>query len=162
MEELYESGLTKAIGVSNWTISGLKDLLQHAKIKPSVNQVEIHPYLPNSALLEYCKGEGIILAAYSPLGKLADGQRLSTVPELVKVVAQTGFSLAQILIAWGIQRGYVVLPKSFTPSRIEQNFKLVHLKPDAMQAIDDFASHQNTRLVNIKDAYGFDVWANED
>jgi diketogulonate reductase-like aldo/keto reductase len=159
MEHLYDRGLTKSIGVSNWTISGLKELLKHTRVKPSVNQVEIHPFLPNTALLDYCNSQNIILEAYSPLGKLAVGERLSAVPELSDIVERTGFSLAQTLIAWGIRRGYVVLPKSFTPERIESNFRLVHLSQEDFEAINTFASKQKTRLVNIANDYGIDVWA---
>ena len=160
MEQLYDQGLAKSIGVSNWTISGLKELLKHAKVKPSVNQVEIHPFLPNTALLEYCSSQDIVLAAYSPLGKLKAGERLSAVPELSAVVERTGFTLAQILIAWGIQRGHVVLPKSFTPERIRSNFQIVQLSKEDFAAVDNFAGQQNSRLVNIAEEYGIDVWAN--
>jgi diketogulonate reductase-like aldo/keto reductase len=160
MEQLYEQGFTKSIGVSNWTISGLEDMLKYAKVKPSVNQVEIHPFLPNTALLEYCGSHNIVLEAYSPLGKLTAGERLSVVPELSRVVERTGFTLAQILIAWGIQRGHVVLPKSFTPERIRSNLQLIQLNKDDFTAVNNFASEQNSRLVNIANDYGIDVWAN--
>ena len=159
MEGLYEQGLAKSIGVSNWTISGLKELLKHAKVKPSANQVEVHPFLPNTALLNYCKSQDIILEAYTPLGKLSAGERLSAVPELLEIVDRTGFTMAQVLIAWGVQRGYVVLPKSFTPERIESNFQLVQLDQQDFEAVNAYASQQNTRIVNIAEEYGVDVWA---
>jgi diketogulonate reductase-like aldo/keto reductase len=101
MEEIYEAGLAKAIGVSNWTIPGLQSMLQYAKIKPAMNQVEIHPLLPNSELLEFCSAHDILLSAYSPLGKLSEGKRLSVIPELTQIVKQHGHTLAQVLIAWG-------------------------------------------------------------
>jgi diketogulonate reductase-like aldo/keto reductase len=162
MEELYDRGLARSIGVSNWTISGLKELLKHAKTKPSVNQVEIHPFLPNIKLLEYCTSQDILLEAYSPLGKLAAGERLSAVPELAAVVQRTGFTLAQILIAWGIQRGHVVLPKSFTTKHIQSNFQAIQLSREDVAAINSFASTQNSRLVNISGDYGIDLWADEE
>lgn len=117
LEKLYEEGLCRAIGVSNYTQRHLDELLQSARIKPMVNQVEFHPWLYQNELLNFCKTNGIVLEAYSPLTK---GQKIND-PELSKIAAVYQRSPAQILIRWALQHGIVVLPKSAQPARITEN-----------------------------------------
>ena len=116
MEEIYESGKARAIGVSNWRISGLEALTKTAKIKPHVNQIEIHPFLPNTKVVEYCQTHNIVVEAYSPLGSQnqvpSTGERVPENATLNGIAQRKGCTLAQVLIAWGLRRGYVVLPKS--------------------------------------------------
>ena len=165
VEELYESGKVKAIGVSNWTIEGLKQLLAFAKVKPALNQIEIHPFLPNTDLVNYCFSEGIMPAAYSPLGSQNQvpntGEKVSTNPTLNSIAEKRGNTLAQVLIAWGLKRGYVVLPKSSTPSRIDSNFKSIELSDEDFEAVNKVAEGRHTRFVNMKDTFGYDVWPEE-
>lgn len=162
MESLYESGKAKAIGVSNWTVAGLKDMLSWAKVKPAVNQIEIHPFLPNDELVKYCFDNGIMPAAYSPLGSQnqvpTTGEKVNTNPTLNRIAEKGGNTLAQVLIAWGLRRGYVVLPKSSTPSRIESNFKSIELTDEDFEAVNEVAKGRHTRFVNMKDTFGYDVW----
>jgi len=162
MESLYESGKAKAIGVSNWTVPGLKDMLSWAKVKPAVNQIEIHPFLPNDELVKFCFDNGILPAAYSPLGSQnqvpSTGEKVNTNPTLNKIAEKGGNTLAQVLIAWGLRRGYVVLPKSSTPSRIESNFKSIELTDEDFEAVNEVAKGRHTRFVNMKDTFGYDVW----
>ncbi|KAK5125849.1 Glycerol 2-dehydrogenase (NADP(+)) [Meristemomyces frigidus] len=165
MEELYESGKAKAIGVSNWTIPGLKDMLSWAKVKPTVNQVEIHPFLPNDDLVKFCFDNDIMPEAYSPLGSQnqvpTTGEKVNTNPTLNKIAKKGGNTLAQVLIAWGLRRGYVVLPKSSTPSRIESNFKTIELSDEDFAAVNEVVKGRHTRFVNMKGDFGYDNWPEE-
>ncbi|KAF2236817.1 Aldo/keto reductase [Viridothelium virens] len=163
MEELYAVGKARSIGVSNWTISGLEKLLRFAKVKPAVNQIEIHPFLPNDELVNYCFDHDIMPEAYSPLGSQnqvpSTGEKVTTNKTLNQVAEKRGSSLAQVLIAWGVKRGYVVLPKSSTPSRIESNFHFTELSHDEFNAVNDVAKGRHTRFVDMKDTFGYDVWS---
>lgn len=162
MEKLYESGKAKSIGVSNWTIAGLEKMAKYAKIQPMINQVEIHPFLPNTELIEYCKSHNIIPVAYSPLGSQdqvpGTGEKVSTNKDLNAIAEKNGWTLAQVLIAWGLKRGYSVLPKSSNESRIKSNVQLVTLSDEDFAAVNKVADGRATRFVNMKDTFGYDVW----
>ncbi|KAF2788637.1 Aldo/keto reductase [Melanomma pulvis-pyrius CBS 109.77] len=166
MERIYASGKARAIGVSNWTIPGLKQLLEIAKVKPQVNQIECHPFLPNTALVDFCLQRQILPAAYSPLGSQnqvpTTGEKVRTNPTLIEVADRSGHDLAQVLLAWGLRRGYVVLPKSSTPKRIESNWEVPELSQENFDAVQSVASGRHTRFVNMKDTFGYDVWADEE
>lgn len=165
MEEIYKAGKAKAIGVSNWTVEGLKKLLAFAEIKPQVNQIEIHPFLPNVELVKFCQDNNILPAAYSPLGSQnqvpSTGEKVRTNEKLNEVAQRSGHDLAQVLLAWGLQRGYVVLPKSSTPKRIESNWLIPVLSKEDFDAVEEVASGRHTRFVNMKDTFGYDVWPAE-
>ncbi|KAL2167416.1 hypothetical protein VTG60DRAFT_1322 [Thermothelomyces hinnuleus] len=165
MEELAESGRARAIGVSNWTIAGLRQLLSFARIKPAVNQIEIHPFLPNTELVQFCFDNQILPAAYSPLGSQnqvpTTGETVRENRTLNEVAKRSGHNLAQVLLAWGLRRGYVVLPKSSTPSRIESNFHIPELSDDDFKAVEEVARGRHCRFVNMKDTFGYDVWPEE-
>jgi diketogulonate reductase-like aldo/keto reductase len=165
MESLYEQGLAKSIGVSNWTQKGLESLLQFAKVKPTVNQIEIHPFLPQYDLIKYCQSKDIVPVAYSPLGSQdqvpGTGEKVSTNKELLAVAEKNGVSLAQVLIAWGLKRGYAVLPKSSNPNRIQSNAGLITLSDEDFAAVNKVAEGRNTRFVNMKDTFGYNVWPEE-
>ncbi|KAH7077727.1 NADP-dependent oxidoreductase domain-containing protein [Paraphoma chrysanthemicola] len=165
MEEICRSGKARAIGVSNWTIAGLKKLLSFAELKPTVNQIEIHPFLPNTDLVKFCQEHDILPAAYSPLGSQnqvpSTGEQVRTNPKLNEVAKRSGHDLAQVLLAWGLQRGYAVLPKSSTPKRIESNWQIPELSKDDFDAVDEVARGRHTRFVNMKDTFGYDVWPEE-
>lgn len=165
MEEIYRSGKARAIGVSNWTIAGLKQLLNFAEVKPSVNQIEVHPFLPNTELVEFCFKNGIMPAAYSPLGSQnqvpSTGEKVRTNKTLNEVAEQSGHDLAQVLLAWGLRRGYVVLPKSSTPKRINSNWEVPELSQKDFDAIEEVAKGRHTRFVNMRDTFGYEVWPEE-
>ncbi|KAF4475718.1 reductase [Fusarium agapanthi] len=165
MEEIYASGKARAIGVSNWTVEGLKKLLSFAKVKPAVNQIEIHPFLPNEELVKFCQENDILPSAYSPLGSQnqvpTTGEKVRTNETLNAVADRSGNTLAQVLLAWGLRRGYAVLPKSSTPSRIESNFQVPNLSDEDFEAIQSVAKGRHTRFVNMKDTFGYDVWPEE-
>ncbi|KAK4454493.1 NADP-dependent oxidoreductase domain-containing protein [Podospora aff. communis PSN243] len=165
MEELMDAGLARSIGVSNWTIKGLEQLLKFAHIKPTVNQIEIHPFLPNTELVDFCFKHQIIPAAYSPLGSQnqvpSTGETVRENAELKAVAKRSGHNLAQVLLAWGLKRGYIVLPKSSTPERIESNFEIPELRQEDFDAIQRVAKGRHCRFVNMKDTFGYDVWPEE-
>lgn len=119
MTELYEAGLIKAIGVSNFKPSHLK-ALQATKVLPMVNQIELHPGLNQEDTVSYCKEHGILVEAWSPLGT---GKLLAN-ETLAAVAARYHKSVAQICIRWALQKGVVPLPKSVTPARIWENTKV--------------------------------------
>jgi len=161
MEKIYESGKAKSIGVSNWSVEGLKKLLSVAKIPPAANQIEMHPFLSNPEQLEFLKAHNILPVAYSPLGSQGQvpgtDEKVSTNETLNAIAQKKGCSLAQLLIGWGIQRGYAVLPKSSTPSRIEDNFKRVKLTQEEMDEVNKVASTRRIRYVNMGPAtFGHD------
>jgi diketogulonate reductase-like aldo/keto reductase len=156
MEKLYNEGLAKSIGLSNFTASGIASVLAYAKVRPAINQIEIHPFLPQGPLIEYCQKENILTVAYSHLGS-----QVSTNKDLIAVAEKNGWTLAQVLIAWGIARGYAVLPKSSNESRIKGNAKLVRLSQEDMAAVDKVAEGRWSRFVNMKDTFGYDVWPEE-
>ncbi|KAI8980277.1 NADP-dependent oxidoreductase domain-containing protein [Pilobolus umbonatus] len=147
----------RAIGVSNFNVKKLERLLKTATVAPAVNQVELHPYLPQEDLVRFCQKHGIVVTAYSPLGStnspLFKDKTITALAEKYKV------SPAQILISWGIHRKYVVIPKSVTPSRIQSNFEDVELEEDDFQKINDILKTQPTkRLVEPKNFWGIDVF----
>lgn len=120
MEDLYKNDKVKNIGVSNFNIEHLEALLAQVSIKPVINQVEFHPYLLQSSLNRYLEVQNIHMESWSPL---MNAQILED--ETVNAVAnEVGKSPAQVIIRWNIEHGVVVIPKSVTPSRIEENINV--------------------------------------
>ena len=147
MEDCVEGGLTKHIGVSNFSIKKLKSLNTNSSISPEVNQVELHPLLQQNKLKSYCDENNIHLTAYSPLGSAKPisgrGFRLMEHPDLVRMAQQKECSAAQILIAWAMQRKTSVIPKSVNEKRIKQNWEsqFVTLTEDEMSRIAQLDEH---------------------
>lgn len=136
MEEAVDSGSIRSIGISNFNIHHIDALLEHARITPAVNQMECHISLQNTRLKEYLDEKGIALEAYAPLKsmKIQDVLENGTLKEIGSAHGKTP---AQVSIRWLLQRGIIPLPKSITPSRIEQNFDVFdfELSDDEMLAI---------------------------
>ncbi len=136
MENLVGNGLAKHLGVSNFSIKKINKLLGVCEIRPEANQIELHPYLQQNQMLEYCNKENIALTAYSPLGSMDRPQAfkapnepsLFEIPAIVRIAEKNGFSPAQVLIRWAIQRGTSVIPKSVNPGRMKQNLKTLELQ----------------------------------
>ena len=126
LEDIHAEGKATSIGVSNYTIRHLKSLLKECKVRPAVNQVELHVFLQQPELLAYCKQEGIAVEAYSPL---AHGRGLDD-PVLAAIAKKHAKSPAQIMLRWCIEVGTVPLPKSVTPARIQQNLNIFDFKLD--------------------------------
>ena len=120
LEEIKKTGRAKSIGVSNYTIKHLEEMKSYATVMPAVNQVELHIFLQQPRLLDYCAKEGIIVEAYSPLahGRVMDD------PIVAEIAKNYNKSYAQIMLRWCVQKGLVVLPKSVTPSRILENISI--------------------------------------
>ncbi len=141
MEEVYKSGRAKAIGVSNYTIRHLEELLAECIIKPAVNQVELHVFLQQPELVKFCQARDIIVEAYSPL---AHGQGLDN-PILAKIAAKHHKNPAQIMIRWCIEMGAVPLPKSTHPGRIKSNLDVYDFQFDSEDLADLKSLDQNFR-----------------
>ncbi|MEZ5003734.1 MAG: aldo/keto reductase [Chitinophagales bacterium] len=151
METVAQQGLTRHIGVSNFSIKKIKDLLTTASIRPEVNQLELHPLLQQNDMMDYCDQENIYLTAYSPLGsmdrnpafKAADEPNLFEHPVIVEIARAHQCSTAQVLIRWAMQRGTAVIPKSVNANRIRQNFETyqIQLSEEAMDQIAALDKH---------------------
>nr|WP_312889044.1 aldo/keto reductase [Desertibacillus haloalkaliphilus] len=151
LEKLYKDGLVKAIGVSNFQIHHLKDLMETAEIKPMVNQVEFHPLLTQKELLNYCKQENIQLEAWRPLtrGELFDD------PTVVELSKKYGKSPAQVMLRWNLEHGVVTIPKSVTEKRIVENADIFdfELEQADVEKLDQL--NQNKRLGPDPDNFDF-------
>ncbi len=135
MEALVDEGLTRAIGLSDIDAEGAREIVSTARIKPAVVEVESHPYHPQWELHELCKAEGIVLLAFASLGHALE-PRLLDDPLVVSIARRLGKTPAQVLLAWGIQRGSAVLTASVTPARISENFDVTALPDSAIQEIN--------------------------
>jgi len=145
METVHKSGLAKAIGVSNFGVSLLRDLLASATVKPFVNQIELHPYLTQNRLVQFCQSENVHVTAYSPLGagsyvELGGAKPSDSVLEQ-KIVGQIAKkykkTTAQVILRWGVQRGTSIIPKTTKPERMTENLQIFDFRLDEadMQAI---------------------------
>lgn len=140
MIEIQQKSFTRHIGVSNFNIPKINDLITETKIQPEVNQIELHPYFQQNELVDFCHKNRIIITAYSPLG----GQRMSDkniiIQEdttIINIARKHNSTPAQIILAWNIQRGVAVIPKSVNKNRIIENFETLNIKlsKDDMQQI---------------------------
>lgn len=140
MEELYEKGLVRAIGVSNFLVHHLKEFLPECKMVPAVNQVEFHPELIQPELLEYCKNKGIQPEAWSPIMK----GKVLNIPVLRALAAKYGKTPVQIVLRWDIQKGVITIPKSVKPERIISNADIFdfELSDEDMAKIDRLDKNQ--------------------
>jgi diketogulonate reductase-like aldo/keto reductase len=136
LESLVDEGRCRAIGLSNVNLEKLQEIVEAARIKPAVVEVESHPYLPEWDLLEYCRRQGIVLLAFAALGHAME-PRLLDDPVIVAIARRLRKTPAQVVLAWAVQRGTALLTTSVTPSRIRENFDLSTLPEDAMQEIRD-------------------------
>lgn len=140
LEKLYKEGFIRAIGVSNFLQHHLQDVLDDAEIRPSINQIEYHPYLTQESLRAFCAGQGIRLEAWSPLmrGRLLDE------PVLRETATLHGKTPAQVVLRWDLQHGVVTIPKSVQPSRIRENANIFdfELSVAEMARIDALDRHE--------------------
>ncbi|KAJ5907512.1 hypothetical protein N7495_000194 [Penicillium taxi] len=138
MEKLVGSDKVRAIGVSNYSVPYLEELLPQATIVPAANQIENHPSLPQQEIVDFCQGKGIHITAYSPLG--STGSPLFTAEPIVAVANKKGVTPASVLLSWHIARGSSVLAKSVTPSRIEENRNgLIKLDAEDLATIQKYS-----------------------
>ncbi len=135
MERAVDEGLVRHIGVSNFSAAKVGALADAARIPPEVDQVELHPYLQQNDLLAFCAARGVRVTAYSPLGSRDRPDRLREPgepvlledPVIAEIARETGATPAQVLIAWALERGTSVIPKSVNPARIRENFEAASL-----------------------------------
>ncbi|MEM5340693.1 aldo/keto reductase [Paraburkholderia azotifigens] len=154
MEDLVGHGRCRAIGLSDILLSELRTLCESARIKPAVVQVEVHPYLPETELLEFCKENGIVMQAFAPLGHGIRPGPLED-PVVVEIAGRTGRTPAQVLLAWAAQRGGSVLTTPKTTARARENFDIVALPPDAFDEINGIQTRQRFNEVVKTGSGGF-------
>src|SRR5690625_565916 len=135
LEHLYKQGRVKAIGVSNFLEHHLKDILENAEMKPTVNQIELHPKLMQKSTVDFCKANDIVIQSWSPLGRamyLDD-------PFINDIAEKHGKTPAQVMIKWHLQHNLVVIPKSVRKERQAENISVFdfELSPEDMKQIDD-------------------------
>ena len=136
MEKAYKEGKVKAIGLSNFSQSQIREILDICEVKPVVLQTEVHPYYQEKKLKDYLKKEGIVIQAWYPLGH--GDKALLEEPLFQELGKKYGKSSAQIILRWHIQKGHIAIPKSSNESRIHENggvFSFI-LTPDDMDRID--------------------------
>lgn len=151
MEKIKEDGYARHIGVSNFSKQKLEDLISKAKIKPEMNQIELHPLLQQEDLLEYCKSQEIFVTAYSPLGsgdrseemKGEDEPNLLEIKEIKDIAKKQNASVGQVLISWHTQRGCAAIPKSTSKEHIQENFKAARIE----------LSKEDMRKINLLDRH---------
>lgn len=134
LERLVDEGKCGAIGLSNVNLEKLREIVDAARIKPAVVEVEAHPYLPEWDLLDYCRKQGIVLLAFAALGHAME-PRLLDDPAIVAIARRLERTPAQVALAWAVQRGTALLTTSVKPDRIRENFEVSALPEDAMQEI---------------------------
>ncbi|MED1787952.1 aldo/keto reductase [Brevibacillus laterosporus] len=151
LEKLYKDGRVKAIGVSNFQIHHLEDLMEEAEIKPMINQVEFHPYLTQKELITFCRAHDIQMEAWSPL---MQGQLLDN-PVLQEIANKHGKTVAQVILRWDLQHGVITIPKSTKEHRIVENASVFdfELTKEEMDRID--ALNQNHRVGPDPDNFDF-------
>jgi len=135
MENLVDQGKCRAIGLSDVVLENLVPLYGAARIKPAVVQVESHPYLPQTELLDFCQQKGIAFLAFAPLGHGARPGPLED-PAVLAVARQTSLTPAQVLLAWGIQRGTAVLTTAKTLDRARENYNIAEIPEAAVDEIN--------------------------
>ena len=151
LEKLYKDGRVRAIGVSNFHVHHLKDLMADAEIKPMVNQVEYHPHLAQTELLEFCKAEGIQMEAWSPLKQ---GELLSE-PTIIEIAEKHEKSSAQVILRWDLQNEVVTIPKSIKEHRLIENADIFDFELSAEEMDRLNSLNKNERVGPDPDNFDF-------
>jgi alcohol dehydrogenase (NADP+) len=154
MESLVDHGRCRAIGLSDISLNKLAPIYESARIKPAVIQVESHPYLPETELLEFCKEKGVVFLAFAPLGH---GMRPGPLgdPVISAIAARVGKTPAQVLLAWAVQRGTALLTTPRTADRARENFNISALPEDAFDEINRIQTRQRFNEVVKTGSPGF-------
>lgn len=153
MEALVDEGLVKHIGVSNYCVGLLNDLLSYARVKPLVNQVEVHPWNPNDVLINYCHRQGIAVTAYSPMGGFYEGKNCAATDPVIGALAKAkGVSPQAVILAWHLAKWdtdlFSIIPKSSHEDRVRQNWQAQHLKltPEEIDTISQISKTSGHRF----------------
>lgn len=156
MEKLVDRGECKVIGLSDVSLEQLREIFDQARIKPSVVQIESHPYLPETEILDFCNSNGIVMLAFAPLGHGIKPGVMED-PVIVATAQRVNKTPAQVLLAWAIQRGTAVLTTPKTPARAKENFDVSALPDDAIEQINAIQTRQRLNLVTGTGIPGFIV-----
>lgn len=156
LEACKAKGLVRHIGVCNFSLAKLRALSSQATIRPEMNQIELHPYLQQNDMLDFCRANGILVTAYSPLGsgdrpaalKKSGEPTLLDNPIILRIAGKHGITAAQVLLAWGLGRKTVVIPKSVNPQRLQQNLTAADLVLDTQDMADIAALDRGYRFVD--------------
>ncbi len=154
MESLADRGRCRAIGLSDITLRELLPIYESARIKPAVIQVEAHPYLPETELLEFCEEKDIAFLAFAPLGHGIRPGPLED-PVILAIAARVGKTPAQVLLAWAVQRGTALLTTPTTAARARENLNISTLPEDAFDAINRIQTRQRFNEVVKTGSPGF-------
>jgi aldehyde reductase len=154
MESLVDHGKCRAVGLSDISLDGLLPIYESARIKPAVVQVEAHPYLPETELLEFCKQKDIVFLAFAPLGHGLRPGPLED-PVISAIAARVGKTPAQVLLAWAVQRGTALLTTPRTAARARENFNIAALPDDAFEEINRIQTRQRFNEVVKTGSPGF-------
>src|ERR1700741_1445651 len=154
MESLVDHGKCRAIGLSDISLNELRLIYESARIKPAVVQVEAHPYLPETELLEFCKEKGIVFLAFAPLGHGMKPGLLED-PVISAIAARIGKTPAQVLLAWAAQRGTALLTTPRSAARARENFDISPLPEDALEEINRIQTRQRLNPVVKTGVPGF-------
>jgi len=154
MESLVDRGRCRAIGLSDVRLKELLPICESARIKPAVVQVESHPYLPETELLEFCKEKSIVFLAFAPLGHGMKPGPLED-PVILAIADRIGKTPAQVLLAWAVQRGTAVLTTPKTAARARENFDITALPEDAFNEINHIQTRQRLNDVVNTGSPGF-------
>lgn len=141
-EGFLDTGKVKTVGVSNFAIPFLEDLLANSKVVPAVNQIETHPWNPDFELIDYCHKKGIHVTAYCPVAGHTPLIKDETVNAIAK---ELGATPAQVLLSWGVQRGTSVIPKATSSEYISENLKLFTLSPEHVNRINKINENPATQ-----------------
>jgi aldehyde reductase len=154
MERLVDDGKCRAIGLSDVTLKELSPIYESARIKPAVVEVEAHPYLPETELLEFCKRTGVVFLAFAPLGHGVRPGPLED-PVILTIATRVGKTPAQVLLAWAVQRGTALLTTPRTAARARENFDISALPEDALDEINRIQTRQRLNEVVKTGVPGF-------
>ncbi|KAF1988715.1 Aldo/keto reductase [Aulographum hederae CBS 113979] len=162
MQSLVRTGKTLAVGVSNFSIPDLEELLPHSAVIPiSCNQIEAHPWFPNTSLIEFARARGIVTTCYSPFaGQRKDGATLLKDPTVVELAEKEGMDVGQLLQSWAVQRGTVPLGKSGTEGRIRRNFEVREVREETGKVLDGLEVRGGEgRTVDFSEGWGIPLFA---
>lgn len=163
MQELVKKGKARATGLSNFSITELQAVIPYAKDIPiSCNQIEVHPWLPQDALVKFAMDNDILITCYSPFaGQKADGATLLKDATVLKLAEKNGMDVGQMLQSWAVQRGTLPLGKSATASRIQSNLDIKKLSEEDMTILSSMEIPDGKgRTVDFNDAWGVALFTN--